>query len=410
MSGFFKNKNLVISISLVLIVVLIILSMDVYSRNSLDKNGKQLGYYDTFRNVFGFSPIVENADEVLDTVKETVKDTINDIVDDIKLPKLVPVTPKTEISSNISTSIPSITEPITKEPQIIDNVSNSTYTPLPSLNNEAPIPKKIKKKEVFNVDNNSFTYNQAKAICKAYDSELATYDQLVNAHRNGANWCNYGWSANNLALYPIQDDFYQSLSDTKFKNSCGKPGINGGYFKDENLKFGVNCYGYRPEPDEDKISYNHDDEFSLMELDKELQKNKDLEDEYRRKIKDGTFEVRPFSNNKWSRYSHKKSKYILTPKYNFDELEEDYEESEDDLSDELDHDPRKLKNNEMDNEMDDILASQNSIYSDSDNKGDLLAKNNKTELNREDLKDPLSKMLDVSEMNKYNDTTSGDVL
>ena len=94
MSGFFKNKNLVISISLVLIVVLIILSMDVYSRNSLDKNGKQLGYYDTFRNVFGFSPIVENADEVLDTVKETVKDTINDIVDDIKLPKLVPVTPK----------------------------------------------------------------------------------------------------------------------------------------------------------------------------------------------------------------------------------------------------------------------------------------------------------------------------
>ena len=39
MSGFFKNKNLVISISLVLIVVLIILSMDVYSRNNLDKNG-----------------------------------------------------------------------------------------------------------------------------------------------------------------------------------------------------------------------------------------------------------------------------------------------------------------------------------------------------------------------------------
>ena len=64
----------------------------------------------------------------------------------------------------------------------------------------------------------------------------------------------------------------------------------------------------------------------------------------------------------------------------------------------------------MDNEMDDILASQNSIYSDSDNKGDLLAKNNKTELNKEDLEDPLSKMLDVSEMNKYNDTTSGDVL
>ena len=96
MSGFFKNKNLVISISLVLIVVLIILSMDVYSRNSTDKNGKQLGYYDTLRNVFGFSPVIENADELLDTVKETV----DDIVDDIKLPKLLPIIPKNNTPKN----------------------------------------------------------------------------------------------------------------------------------------------------------------------------------------------------------------------------------------------------------------------------------------------------------------------
>ena len=90
-----------------------------------------------------------------------------------------------------------------------------------------------------------------------------------------------------------------------------------------------------------------------MELDKELQKNKDLENEYKKKIKDGIFEVRPFSNNKWSKYSHKKSKYILTPKYNFDELEDIYEESDNGTSEDIDQDPRKL--NMSENAIDDQI-------------------------------------------------------
>ena len=27
---------------------------------------------------------------------------------------------------------------------------------------------------------------------------------------------------------------------------CGNPGINGGYFANPDLKFGVNCYGIKP--------------------------------------------------------------------------------------------------------------------------------------------------------------------
>ena len=27
---------------------------------------------------------------------------------------------------------------------------------------------------------------------------------------------------------------------------CGNPGLNGGFFADPYLKFGVNCYGYKP--------------------------------------------------------------------------------------------------------------------------------------------------------------------
>ena len=60
-----------------------------------------------------------------------------------------------------------------------------------------------------------------------------------------------------------------------------------------------------------------------MELDKELAKNKDLEKEYRKQIETGDIEVRPFNGNKWSRYSDRDSKYMLTPKYNFDNLKDD---------------------------------------------------------------------------------------
>ena len=30
------------------------------------------------------------------------------------------------------------------------------------------------------------------------------------------------------------------------KHDCGRPGINGGYIGNTNIKYGVNCYGYKP--------------------------------------------------------------------------------------------------------------------------------------------------------------------
>ena len=54
--------------------------------------------------------------------------------------------------------------------------------------------------EVFHVPNNIYNYEEAKAICKAYDSELATYDQIEDAYNKGANWCSYGWSEGQLSF------------------------------------------------------------------------------------------------------------------------------------------------------------------------------------------------------------------
>jgi hypothetical protein len=112
------------------------------------------------------------------------------------------------------------------------------------------------KKQVFNIPGNYYTYNDAKALCSAYGAKLANYDQIEKAYNNGAEWCNYGWSAKQLALFPTQKKTYADLQTIPgHENDCGRPGINGGYIANPNVKFGVNCYGYKPKmrSDEDEL-------------------------------------------------------------------------------------------------------------------------------------------------------------
>jgi hypothetical protein len=113
--------------------------------------------------------------------------------------------------------------------------------------NEDIFSKERLKKQVFNIPGNYYSYDNAKALCKAYDSELATYDQLEKSYNNGAEWCNYGWSANQMALFPTQKQTYNTLQTIKgHENDCGRPGINGGYMANPRIRFGVNCYGPKP--------------------------------------------------------------------------------------------------------------------------------------------------------------------
>merc|ERR1711991_738171 len=83
--------------------------------------------------------------------------------------------------------------------------------------------------EVFNVSKNNYTYDEAKAICKAYGAKLATYNQIEDAYKSGAEWCNYGWSADQMAFYPTQKSTWKKLQKIKgHEHDCGRPGINGG--------------------------------------------------------------------------------------------------------------------------------------------------------------------------------------
>jgi hypothetical protein len=107
----------------------------------------------------------------------------------------------------------------------------------------------VQKDEVFNISNNLYTYDDAQAICSAYGSKVATYDEIEDAYENGAEWCNYGWSEGQMAFFPTQKTTWDKLQKTTdHKNDCGRPGINGGYMANPYIKFGVNCFGKKPAP------------------------------------------------------------------------------------------------------------------------------------------------------------------
>jgi len=306
----FENDKNIVTMALILIIILGIISYNLYYTSNYDFNGEELGCFDTFRNIFGYLPILSNIVELVD---EIIEDTTAVVKDNIK--------------------------------DIEDSVTKIT-----------------KKKEVFNIDNNDFTYDEANLVCKAYGAEMATYDQLLSAHKKGANWCNYGWSSNNMALYPTQRDYYNKLQkgDKKYKTSCGKPGINGGIFKNKELKFGANCYGYRPEADKSKISYN-EKIYPLPEMKRDDELQKERIDELKRKIESGKIQVRPFSDNKWSKYSFKKSTYMLSPN-NDEEDDEQVLEIEANVTEE-EKDPRNIEQI-IEEEIDKIVQTESNNNSD----------------------------------------------
>lgn len=136
-------------------------------------------------------------------------------------------------------------------PEGVANSSSSSTLPsassstLPSADIK---PRSLIGPEVFHIADNVFTYDEARAVCQAYDSELASYSQIEQAYNSGAEWCGYGWSEGGLALFPTQEATWERLQreqDPAKRIECGRPGINGGYF-DPTTRFGVNCYGVKP--------------------------------------------------------------------------------------------------------------------------------------------------------------------
>jgi hypothetical protein len=161
-----------------------------------------------------------------------------------------------------------------------------------------PFVAPIKHEEVFNVSNNKYTYNDAKAICSAYNSRLATYKEVEDSYNAGGEWCNYGWSDKQLALFPTQESTYNKLQNIKgHENDCGRPGVNGGFMENSDLKFGVNCYGIKPD-----MNKNEEKLMSSRQLYPKTQKDIDLEKRvgFWKENIDSVL-VSPFNKTKWNR-------------------------------------------------------------------------------------------------------------
>ena len=189
---------------------------------------------------------------------------------------------------NIKTSLKDV---FSKTPEVDITVEKKKYK-------KSILPSMKFIEQVFHIPDNKYTYDDAKAVCKAFDSKLASYDQVESAYNNGAEWCSYGWSEDQMILYPTQKSTYNKLKTIKgHKNDCGRPGINGGYIDNPNAKFGVNCFGMKP-----KISPEEADLMKTQSIFPKTKEDKMMEkkvSEYKNKL--ANILISPFNGKRWSK-------------------------------------------------------------------------------------------------------------
>ena len=162
---------------------------------------------------------------------------------------------------------------------------------------ETTVPELKFEKQVFHIPGNKYNYSNSKAVCKAYGGRLATYKEIDKAYDKGADWCSFGWSDGQMALYPTQYDKWEKLQTIKgHEHDCGRPGINGGFIDNKAVRFGINCFGYKP-----KITENESQLMAETPLypvtNKEIAFDKKV-DYWRDKLPE--ILVAPFNYNNWS--------------------------------------------------------------------------------------------------------------
>lgn len=175
----------------------------------------------------------------------------------------------------------------------VDTVEDSGDQLIP----QTTVPELTMAKQVFHVPNNKYTYDDSKAICKAYGGRLATYDEISDAYDSGADWCNYGWSDKQMALFPTQKEKWEHLQKIKgHEHDCGRPGINGGYIANPNVRFGINCYGYKPKITQEEIDLMANTPM-YPRTQREIEFDKKV-DYWRNRLPE--ILVAPFNHNNWS--------------------------------------------------------------------------------------------------------------
>ena len=77
---------------------------------------------------------------------------------------------------------------------------------------------------------------------------------------------------------------------------CGRPGINGGFIQNKNVKFGVNCFGSkRPITEEEQNIMNNAVPYPLTQEEKNLKRKTE---HYKKNLAD--ILLSPFNYSNWS--------------------------------------------------------------------------------------------------------------
>jgi hypothetical protein len=167
---------------------------------------------------------------------------------------------------------------------------------------ELPPEQKVRKllpiqgKEVFHIANQNYTYEQSKCKCESYGARLATKSELIDSYNEGAHWTTYGWTEGQNAYYPIQQCTYDLIKKQnerlhpKDRIRIGLPGLNGGHFPNDQIKFGVNCYGTKPKGSISKLKKKDCPPMNFCKLDSNYDASNKLESD----------EIIGFNDEKWN--------------------------------------------------------------------------------------------------------------
>ena len=186
----------------------------------------------------------------------------------------------------------------------IQTAIRNIFSPIPevdidviSKHETAPVPEITFEKQVFHIPDNKYTYEDARAVCKAYGARLANYEEIEDAYEKGGEWCGYGWSKDQMALFPTQKKTWDKLQKRGgHRNDCGRPGVNGGYIANKNVRYGANCFGYKPEMNQrERQAMETTDPMPSTPEERAFERKVK---EYRKKLPD--IMVSPFNHNDWS--------------------------------------------------------------------------------------------------------------
>lgn len=198
-------------------------------------------------------------------------------------------------SIDIMASIKNLFNPV--NPQLDVTVNQNTGTGADGTSQNSS--EFLNRPQVFNIPGNYYGYEDAKTLCQAYDSRLATYDEVEDAYNKGGEWCNYGWSEGQMALFPTQKTTFDNLQNIPgHEHDCGRPGVNGGYMANPHIQYGVNCFGYKPKiTTEEEEMMQNTTPYPKTEKDILFEKRVDY---WKTKLND--ILISPFNYSNWSRF------------------------------------------------------------------------------------------------------------